>query len=183
MARYLLNAARTLHFSTALPPPAVAGALAALELLEAGPKRVQRLAANAAALRTELEREGFDLGGSPNHILPLVVGDAELARRISEAALARGVFCETVRPPTVPPMTSRLRLAVIATHREDELRAAARTLGQAARESGLQPSLLSAPIAEVPATADAPPAPVASVRAASPGVFDFEAPERIRHAA
>ncbi len=183
MARYLINAARTLQFSTALPPPAVAGALAALELLEAGPKRVQRLAANAAALRTELEREGFDLAGSRTQILSLVVGDADLARRIGDAALARGVFIETVRPPTVPPMTSRLRLAVIATHREEELRAAARTLGQAAREAGVQPSLLSAPIVELPATADAPPAPVASVRVPSVGVFDFEAPERIRHAA
>jgi 8-amino-7-oxononanoate synthase len=183
MARYLINAARTLHFSTALPPPAAAGALAALELLEAGPKRVQRLAANAAALRTELEREGFDLGGSRTQILALAVGDAELANRISEAALARGVFAETVRPPAVPPMTSRLRLAVIATHREEELRGAARTLGQAAREAGLRPSLLSAPIADMPAPAEVTPQPVAPVRAPSVGVFDFEAPEQIRHAA
>jgi 7-keto-8-aminopelargonate synthetase-like enzyme len=185
MARYLLNTARTLHFSTALPPPAVAGALAALELLEAGPKRVHRLAANAAALRIGLEREGFDMSGSRTQILPLVVGDGELARRISETALARGVFTETVRPPAVPPMTSRLRLAVIATHREEELRAAARTLGEAARAAGLQPSLLSAPLAEVleTETADTPPAPAPSVRAPSVGVFDFEAPERIRHAA
>jgi 8-amino-7-oxononanoate synthase len=183
MTRYLINAARTLQFSTAPPPPAVAGALAALELLEAGPKRVQRLAANAAALRTELEREGFALGGSRTQILPLLVGDAELASRISEAALARGVFTETVRPPAVAPMTSRLRLAVIATHREEELRAAARTLGQAAREAGRQPSLPSAPIAEMPAAAAQTPQPVASARGPSVGVFDFEAPERIRHAA
>src|SRR5512135_900244 len=52
MARYLVNAARTFIFSTALPPPAVAGALAALELLEERPRRVGKLAANATALRT-----------------------------------------------------------------------------------------------------------------------------------
>ena len=47
MARYLTNAARTFIFSTALPPPVVAGALAALDLMAAGPQRVQRLPANA----------------------------------------------------------------------------------------------------------------------------------------
>jgi 7-keto-8-aminopelargonate synthetase-like enzyme len=183
MARYLINAARTLSFSTALPPPAVAGALAALELLEAGPKRVSKLAANAAALRAELQQEGFDLGGSRTQILPLVVGDAELTRRISEAALARGVFTETVRPPTVRPMTSRLRLTVMATHREEELRTAARTLAEAAREAGVPPSQLSAPVGEAPSAMQPPPQPVASVRGESVGVFDFEAPERIRRAA
>ena len=136
MARYLVNAARTFIFSTALPPPAVAGALAALELLEKRPRRVQRLAVNAAALRAELAREGFDVRRSRTQIVPLVIGDPELAMNICEAALSQGVFAQAIRPPTVPAMTSRLRLAVMASHREEELRAAARTLGQAARAAG-----------------------------------------------
>jgi 8-amino-7-oxononanoate synthase len=178
MARYLVNAARTFIFSTALPPPAVAGALAALDLLEENPGRVQKLAANAAALRAELEREGFDLRGSRTQIMPLIVGDAELAMRVCETALARGVFAQAIRPPTVPPMTSRLRLAVMATHRVDELRAAARTLGQAARAAGLEPRLSStAP------RGDSPPAPAAPQPPAPVGVFDVEAPATVRHAA
>jgi len=139
MADYLLNAARTFIFSTALPPPAVAGALAALDLLEERPRRVQRLAANAAALRDELEREGFDLHGSRTQIVPLIVGDATLAMSICEAALGRGVFAQAIRPPTVPQGTSRLRLAVMASHREEELRLAARTLAQEARAAGFEP--------------------------------------------
>jgi 8-amino-7-oxononanoate synthase len=137
MARYLVNAARTFIFSTALPPPAVAGALAALDLLEEGPRRVERLVANAAALRYELEQEGFDLRGSRTQILPLIVGDAGLATRICLRALEAGVFAQAIRPPTVPPMTSRLRLAVMASHHVEELRAAARTLARAARQEGL----------------------------------------------
>jgi glycine C-acetyltransferase/8-amino-7-oxononanoate synthase len=140
MARYLLNAARTFIFSTALPPPAVAGALAALELLQSEPSMVDRLALRASALREELQREGFDTRGSRTQIVPLVVGDAALAVRICEAALLAGVFAQAIRPPTVPPGTSRLRLAVMASHTEDELRAAARALAGAAREAGFEPS-------------------------------------------
>jgi 8-amino-7-oxononanoate synthase len=144
MARYLVNAARTFVFSTAPPPPAVAGALAALELLETRPRLVDRLHANAKALREELERQGFDLGGSETHILPLVVGRAELAVRICETALERGVFAQAIRPPTVPRTTSRLRLAAMASHRPEELRAAARVLAQAARDAGFAPGTAGA---------------------------------------
>jgi glycine C-acetyltransferase/8-amino-7-oxononanoate synthase len=148
MARYLLNAARTFIFSTALPPPAVAGAMAALDLLEGRPERVDKLAANSAVLRAELEREGFDLAGARTQIVPLVVGDADLAVQICEAALARGVFAQAIRPPTVPPGTSRLRIAVMASHHEEELRFAARTLAQAARAAGFEPRALPAPAAD-----------------------------------
>jgi glycine C-acetyltransferase/8-amino-7-oxononanoate synthase len=139
LARYLLNSARTFIFSTAPPPPAVAGALAALELLERQPRRMRRLAAGAATLRSSLERERFAVGNSRTQIIPLIVGEASLAVAICEAALAGGVFAQAIRPPTVPPGTSRLRLAVMASHTDDELRAAARTLADAARRCGFDP--------------------------------------------
>jgi glycine C-acetyltransferase/8-amino-7-oxononanoate synthase len=193
MTRYLLNAARTFVFSTALPPPTVAGALAALELLEEKPRRVAKLAANAAALRAALIREGFDVGDSRTQIVPLVVGDAELAMRMCDAALTRGVFAQAVRPPTVPAMTARLRLTVMATHREEELVEATRTLAAVARSLGIAPRRVAPRVAEPePALTDtgaeewsaelshSQPAPAT---AASRGVFDFEAPEPVRRAA
>jgi 7-keto-8-aminopelargonate synthetase-like enzyme len=103
-------------------------------VLEQDPARVDRLARNSDALRAALAAEGFDTGASRTQIVPLVVGDASAAVAMCEAALARGVFAQAIRPPTVPPGTSRLRLAVMATHREVELQAAARILGQAARD-------------------------------------------------
>jgi 8-amino-7-oxononanoate synthase len=136
---YLVNAARTFSFSTALPPPAVAGALAALSLLEQRPELVARLQANAAALRSELKREGFEIEDARTPIVPIVIGDATLTVEVCERALERGVFGQAVRPPTVPPMTSRLRLAVMASHRAEELRDAARLLGGAVRAAGLEP--------------------------------------------
>jgi 8-amino-7-oxononanoate synthase len=173
MARYLVNAARTFIFSTAPPPPAVAAALAALEMIEERPRLVAKLSANASALRAELALQGFDVRGSRTQILPLVIGEADLAMQISEAALARGVFAQAIRPPTVPPMTSRLRLAVMASHQEEELRAAARVLAQTARAAGFEPRSRAAPTAIVfdeplNESLDVPgPTP-------APGVFDFE---------
>jgi 8-amino-7-oxononanoate synthase len=139
MARYLVNAARTLIFSTAPPPPAVAGALAALELLDEQPRRVRKLQVNAETLRGALEDQGFDAGPSATQIVPLVVGEAALALRVCEQGLERGVFAQAIRPPTVPVGTSRLRLAVMASHTKTELRAAARDLAAAARAAGWQP--------------------------------------------
>jgi 8-amino-7-oxononanoate synthase len=185
MSRYLVNAARTFIFSTALPPPAVAAALAALDLVQDRPQRVERLAANAGVLRRALEREGFDVTGSSTHIVPLVVGDAGLASAICEAALQRGVFAQAIRPPTVPAMTSRLRLSVMATHRDAELIRAAQTLGAAARGLGFDPrrTVEELPPPEpMPAIAERRPLTQAAERPPA-GVFDFEAPEPIRRAA
>jgi 8-amino-7-oxononanoate synthase len=136
LIEYLVNAARPFIFSTAPPPPAVAGALAALDVLEAEPGRVARLAANAEVLRGALADAGLDAGTSPTQIIPLVVGDAARAVHACEAALARGVFAQAIRPPTVPEGTSRLRLAVMATHEPAELRAAARVLADALADDG-----------------------------------------------
>jgi len=140
MARYLVNAARSLIFSTALPPPAVAGALAALELLEEQPRRVEKLQANAETLRGELAREGFAVAPGEMPIVPLLIGDPALAMRVCEAAIERGVFAQAIRPPTVPAGTSRLRVAVMSSHRRSELRQAAATLADAARVCGLEPA-------------------------------------------
>jgi len=139
MARFLTNTSRPLIFSTAPPPPAVAGALAALELLIEQPRMVSKLQANADVMRTELAAEGFEVAGSTTQIVPLIVGDATLAMRVCEAAIERGVFAQAIRPPTVPEGTSRLRLALMATHTKSELRDAARELGRAALRAGFRP--------------------------------------------
>ncbi len=141
LARYLINSARSLIFSTGLPPPAVAGALAALELLCEQPRRVRRLQANAAALRDELAAAGLHVGESETHIVPVFVGDAALAMKVCEGALERQVFAHAIRPPTVPAGTSRLRLTAMASHTEAELRAAARVLAKVATGAGVRPAV------------------------------------------
>jgi glycine C-acetyltransferase/8-amino-7-oxononanoate synthase len=139
-ARYLVNTARTLIFSTGLPPMAAAAALAALDLLIEQPRRVEKLRDNADVLRDELVREGFDVAGSSTQIIPLILGDAKTALRVAEHALEMGVFASAIRPPTVPDGTSRLRLAVMSSHSKAELREAAQVLGRACLKAGFRPS-------------------------------------------
>jgi 8-amino-7-oxononanoate synthase len=128
MAKYLINTARTLIFSTALPPPAVAAAMAALDLLREQPRRVEKLQRNAGVLREALAEAGMAVAEANTPIVPLIVGEASAAVAASERALERGIFAQAIRPPTVPPGSSRLRLAVMASHTKSELREAGRVL-------------------------------------------------------
>jgi 8-amino-7-oxononanoate synthase len=153
--RYLINTARPLIFSTAPPPPAIAGALAALELLEERPHRVRRLRCNARVLRRALIAEGMPVGDGEMHIIPLIAGDERAAMSLCEAALQRGVFAQAIRPPTVAPGTSRLRLAVMASHTPEELRGAARVLGAVAGELGLDRARMGSRVADAPLRVDA----------------------------
>ena len=130
MARYLVNTARTLIFSTALPPPTVAAAMAALELLREQPRRVEKLQRNGAVLRAALADHGVRVPAGETPIVPLIVGDAADAVDACERALERGVFAQAIRPPTVPAGSSRLRLAVMASHTKSELREAAGVLAR-----------------------------------------------------
>lgn len=133
MAKYLAGSARSFACSTAPAPPAAGGALAALELLMERPRRVQRLRVNAAALRAALNDAGFDMGASPTQILSIVVGDPRRAVRLCDALLDHGILAQTVRAPVVAAAESRLRLTVTASHRPEELRAAAGVIGKLAR--------------------------------------------------
>ncbi|GAC1436286.1 MAG: 8-amino-7-oxononanoate synthase [Solirubrobacteraceae bacterium] len=135
LIQLLVNQARPLIFSTAPPPPTVAAALAALELLREQPRRVEKLQAGAELLRGELAGHGVPVAGHPTQIISMQIGEPQLAVRVCELALAQGVFAQAIRPPTVPPGTSRLRLAVMASHTAGELRRAAAVLAKAAAEA------------------------------------------------
>jgi 7-keto-8-aminopelargonate synthetase-like enzyme len=115
-ADFLVNRARTLIYSTALPPPSIGAALKALDLMDRA--LVARLHANARVLRSAL---GAPVSDMP--IVPLLAPSPEDALARCAEALDRGVFVQAIRPPTVP--TSRLRAAATAAHTESELREAA----------------------------------------------------------
>jgi len=140
MVELLTNVARPFIFSTALPPPAVGAAVAALAILENQPGMVERLRSNGATLREALVECGVEAGPSRTQIVPVVVGDAGAAMALCERALEGRVFAQAIRPPTVPEGTSRLRLSVMANHRPNDLRAAARVVASAAAGLGIRAS-------------------------------------------
>jgi len=127
----LVNRARTLIFSTGLPPASVAAASAALAVLRTTPELVDQLHSRSRLLRTELAAGGFDVSPGEMPIVPIVVGDPHETMALCEAALRKGVFAQAIRPPTVPDGTSRLRLVAMATHTPDDLRHAAAALAAA----------------------------------------------------
>jgi 8-amino-7-oxononanoate synthase len=123
-AEFLINRARTLIFSTALPPPAVAAAQCSLRLVREEPL-VERLRRNARLLRDELAAGGLAVTPGEIPIVPLIVGDPRDAVAMCEEGLRRGVFAQAIRPPTVPHGTSRLRVVTMAAHTEKDIRRAA----------------------------------------------------------
>ena len=151
MAKYLINTARTLIFSTALPPPAVAAAIAALELLREQPRRVEKLQRNGRVLREALGESGLPVPAGDTPIVPVIVGDARATVAASDRALERGIFAQPIRPPTVPAGTSRLRLAVMASHTKSELREAAQVLAAAVPASAREAARRAAASVAAPA--------------------------------
>lgn len=114
----LINQARSFIFTTGLPEPVAAMALAGLRLMRREPELRERLALRSARLRQGL----MDLGWEPlgqAHIVPVVVGPEVMA--IDQRLHAAGVFAAGIRAPTVAPGTERIRFTVSAEHTETQI--------------------------------------------------------------
>lgn len=118
---YLVNKMRTLIFTTALPPVNVAWTRFVVERLADMNERRQRLDELASCLRRALKAHGWDCP-SESHIVPMIVGDSHEATHKAEQLQKLGYYVLPVRPPTVPPGTSRLRFSLNAAITTDELK-------------------------------------------------------------
>ncbi|HUW63827.1 MAG TPA: 8-amino-7-oxononanoate synthase [Spirochaetia bacterium] len=134
---YLRNRARSFIFSTAPPPAAVGAALAAVRLLRDNPHWVVQLREKAEHLRRGLTGLGFAVAGGETPIIPVLVGDAAGAVQLAEGLLARGVYAPAIRPPSVPPGESRLRVTVMLSHTTEDLDLALEAFGRAGRSAGV----------------------------------------------
>jgi 8-amino-7-oxononanoate synthase len=118
---FLRNRARSFIYSTALPPSSIAAASRALDIIKSDHSLRKRLQNNIAKLREGLHESGYTvlLGESP--IVPLIIGDSGAAVTISKQLEEAGFWVPAIRPPTVPPGTSRLRITVSALHTETQI--------------------------------------------------------------
>jgi len=117
------NRARTLIYSTGLPPASIAAAIAALDLIEREPALVARPLAKAKRFTTLL-----GLKEAQSAIVPVVIGEASAALAASRALEAKGFLVTAIRPPTVPEATARLRFTFCALHPDHEIERLAATL-------------------------------------------------------
>lgn len=134
---FLVNRARSFMFTTALPPPVVAAALEALQIVAEEPGLVVQLQENAQFMRQGLTQLGFDILHSTSHIIPLFVGDVRCATEMAAALMNEGLFLLAIRPPSVPPGGARLRLTVMATHTREDLSRALESIHAIGRQCGL----------------------------------------------
>lgn len=118
---WLTNAASGFVFSTALPPAVLGAVDGALDLIPTLDAERERLADLAGRLRLGLAALGLDHGASASQIVPALIGGEREALALAEALEARGMLAAAIRPPTVPPGTSRLRLALRAAHSEADI--------------------------------------------------------------
>lgn len=117
----LINRCRSFVFTTSLPPAVIAMAISAIDLLKKEPERRKALWRNCRILKDGLQSLGFSLGETTSQILPLIIGDAQECMSFASGLLDKGVYAQGIRPPTVSPGTSRLRITPMATHRDEQL--------------------------------------------------------------
>ena len=121
---YLKNTARSFIFSTSQSPANLAAASAALQLLQEEPERVARLQENVRVFCAALAENGVE-ARSETAIVPLIIGEESLAVKIAKDLERQGILVSAIRYPTVAKGAARLRVALAATHTEEELKSAA----------------------------------------------------------
>lgn len=133
----LWHKGRPFLFSTSHPPGVVAAVLAALDILESEPERIDRLWANTRYFKAGLQRLGFDTGKSQTPITPVMVGDERKGLLLSDRLFARGVFAQGIVYPTVPRGKARVRTIVTAAHTREDLDEALAAFEAAGKELAL----------------------------------------------
>lgn len=133
----LIQRARTYIYTTALPPAVAEATRRSIGISRAEPWRRERLAELITRFRAGAGRLGLDLLPSQAPIQPVIVGSAAAAVDLGVALERRGFLTGTIRPPTVPAGTARLRLTLSAAHLPGDVDLLLEALGEVARETGL----------------------------------------------
>ena len=137
LIEFLYHRARPFLFSTSHPPAVAAACLAAIDVLESEPELIERLWDNTRFFKGGLQALGFNTGVSESPITPVIVGDAALAMKLSDALFLEGVFAQGIGFPTVARDKARVRTIVTATHTRDELQFALDCFGRVGRSLGV----------------------------------------------
>jgi glycine C-acetyltransferase len=139
---YLYHRARPFLFSTSHPPAVAATCIAAFDILEQEPERIERLWENTRYFQGELKRLGFNIGGvstpaTETPITPIILGEGRAAMEFSRALFDKGVMATGIAFPTVPEGKARIRAILTSEHTKGQLDRALETIRTVARGQGL----------------------------------------------
>jgi glycine C-acetyltransferase len=139
---FLYHRARPFLFSTSHPPSVAATCIAAFNVLEQEPERIEKLWENTRYWKKQLGGLGFNIGGvttpaSETPITPIIIGDGRLTMDFSRALFDAGVMGTGIAFPTVPEGKARIRTIVTATHTQEELDQALETLKRVGKRMGI----------------------------------------------
>jgi len=119
VVQWVLNNARSFIYSTALPACAIAGSIAAMELIENDPSLIEKLWKNRSVAVDAIRNTGFDIRGSETPIIPVLTGTVEDTLQISRHLFEKGIFAPGIRPPTVK--EPRIRISITASHTDEDI--------------------------------------------------------------
>jgi len=139
---FLYHRARPFLFSTSHPPSVAATCIAAFDVLQQEPERIEKLWENTRFWKKELGLLGFDIGGkttpaSETPITPIIIGDGKLTMDFSRELFQQGVLGTGITFPTVPEGKARIRTIMTATHKKAELDQALQVLKKAGKQMGI----------------------------------------------
>jgi glycine C-acetyltransferase len=139
---YLYHRARPFLFSTSHPPSVAATCIAAFDILEQEPERIERLWSNTRYFQGELKRAGFNIGGvntpaTETPITPVIIGEGRASMEYSRALFEEGVMGTGIAFPTVPEGKARIRLILTSEHTKAQLDRGLETLERVAKRMGL----------------------------------------------
>jgi glycine C-acetyltransferase len=137
LIEFLYHRARPFLFSTSHPPAVAAACLAAFDVLEQEPERIERLWDNTRHFKKGLAAAGFNTGISETPITPVIVGEAKTAHDLSRELFQEGVLATGIGFPTVPKGKARVRTIVSATHTKAELDRALEIFEKVGKKLGL----------------------------------------------
>ncbi|TDQ11651.1 serine palmitoyltransferase [Pedobacter metabolipauper] len=137
---FVKHRARSLMFSASMPPAAVASVIAALDIIESEPERIDQLWANTNYAKKLLLEAGFDIGHTDSPIIPVYIRDNDKTFLITNVLSKNGIFVNPVVSPAVPSDASLIRFSLMATHTFAQIDEAIEKLSAAAKQVDVKTS-------------------------------------------
>jgi 8-amino-7-oxononanoate synthase len=138
---WLRHFSRALIFTAAMPPSSVAGALAALDVMQDEPERRERLWANTNAVADGLRAMGFDIGASQTPVIPVLIGHFDNVLRAWRSLFDDGVFSHPIVPPAVSMSACRIRVSMSAEHTPAQIERVLSAFERVAKMLGSEPAV------------------------------------------